>query len=38
MEKVRSKNQKQSSTEMKFPTVNHKTRKKGYLNIHLFHK
>ena len=31
-----TKNQRANSTEMKFPMVNRKIRKKGYSGIHLF--
>ena len=36
--KLDKKKQRQNPTEMKFPTVNRKTSKKGYLDIHLFYQ
>ena len=36
--KLDKKNQRQNPTEIKFPTVNRKTRKKDYLDIHLFYQ
>ena len=32
------KSQRVNSTEIKFPMVNHKIRKKDYLDIHLFYQ
>ena len=36
--KLDKKIQRENPTEMKFPTVKHKPRKKDYLDIHLFYQ